>query len=332
LLLPIGYVLLVDGSGPLEWWAMAQQYAPRHTTPPLFSWDVTVRVTVVFAIVNMFFWATCTHGSDQVVLQRYFSTESVAAARRGYGINVLSEITMVVLLATAGLALLAFYLKRPHLLPAGVADATQAADRLFPHFLGHQLPAGCAGLIISAFLCDAIQTLQAGVNSITAVVSTDLLSRLRLRGASPHEGLRWARLLAFAATMLVTANAYFVLYTATTHKLTIIDMLPKFFNMFVGPLAAMFMAGMFLPRCTTRCILPAVALGLSVSLVWSWWKELFGTDYQPTIFLAVVVPCVTTLLSAGLLSLFETQRAADRGRAWTWRAVVRGQPPARAEV
>ncbi len=280
-------------------------------------------MTATFAIVNMFFWATCTHGSDQVVLQRYFSTESVAAARRSYGINLLSEITMVVLLATAGLALLAFYLKRPQLLPAGVSDATQAADQLFPHFLGHQLPAGCAGLIISAFLCDAIQTLQAGVNSITAVASTDVLARWQRSGATASECLRVARVMALLAAMLVTANAYFVLHIAVTHKLTIIDMLPKFFNMFVGPLAAMFFAGMFLPRATTRCVLPAVAIGLGVSLVWNWWKQLFGTSYQPTILLAVVVPCVTTFLTAAVLSLFESKAAAGTGRDWTWSAIVR---------
>ena len=57
------------------------------------------------------------------------------------------------------------------------------ADKLFPYFLGNQLPAGCAGLIMSAFLCDAIQTLESGVNAITAVVTKDLL-----RGSSARQG------------------------------------------------------------------------------------------------------------------------------------------------
>ena len=34
--------------------------------------------------------------------------------------------------------------------------------------------------------------------------------------------------------------------------LSIVDVMPKFFNMFVGPLSAMFFIGMFLPRCTAR--------------------------------------------------------------------------------
>ena len=80
------------------------------------------------------------------------------------------------LLTLAGLGLLAFYLKRTHLLADGKSPV-EMADRLFPTFLGNQLPAGCAGLVISAFLCDAIQTLEAGVNAITAVVSKDLMPK-----------------------------------------------------------------------------------------------------------------------------------------------------------
>ena len=119
-----------------------------------------MRVTIVTAVLNNFFWTICTHGSDQVVLQRYFSTPSLAAARRSYLMNVVADLTMLVLLTMAGLALLALYLGHPSLLPPG-KSAVATGDKLFPHFLAHQLPAGCAGLIMAGFLCDALQTLEA---------------------------------------------------------------------------------------------------------------------------------------------------------------------------
>jgi len=89
-----------------------------------------VRVTITFAIINNFFWNICTHGSDQVVLQRYFSTPSLRAARRSYLVNACVDVSMNFLLATAGLALLAFYWKRPQLLPEGM-NALNAADNCF---------------------------------------------------------------------------------------------------------------------------------------------------------------------------------------------------------
>jgi solute:Na+ symporter, SSS family len=322
-LMAIGYVMIVDHTGPSDWWATAAAHAPRHTSPPLFSWDVTERVTIVWVLVGNFFWTVCTHGSDQVVLQRYFSTASPQAARRSYLINVGVDLTMSVLLGLGGLALLAFYLRHDDLLPADWT-AVEAADKLFPHFLGHQLPAGCAGLIISAFICDAMQTLESGVNSITAVVTNDVVPRLRQGRPRVMSDLAFARALSVVITAIVTANAYFVAERSLHRGLTLVDLMPKFFNMFVGPLAALFFIGMFLSRCTTRSALPAVATGLMVSIVWSWFRELFGTNYGPTIFLAIAVPCLTTIGTAFLLSFLVERSGPHAGINFTWFAIVRG--------
>lgn len=329
-LMAIGYVAFVDQTGPVDWWQTAAAHAPRHTSPPLFIPDVMVRDTIVWVLINNFFWTVCTHGSDQVVLQRYFSTSSLKAARRSYLINVCVDFSMTLLLALAGLALLAFYLRHDNLLPEGWT-AVGAADKLFPHFLGHQLPAGCAGLIISAFICDAMQTLESGVNAITAVVTNDLLPRLRQGKTRKMSELASARILTVLITVIVTANAYFVAERAIDRKLTLVGMMPKFFNMFVGPLAALFVTGMFLPRCTSRSAIPAVLTGLSVSVFWSWYPEIFHVDEGPTIFLAIAVPCLTTIATAAILSYLVERVGPHAGQAFTWLAVVKGPPVADAD-
>jgi Na+/proline symporter len=102
-------------------------------------------------------------------------------------------------------------------------------------------------------------------------------------------------------------------------------MMPKFFNMFVGPLAAMFFVGMFLPRATTRSILPAAMLGLALSLVWSWWETILRTETRPTIFLSIAAPCTLTFVTAGLLSLFVDGPNQHSGSGYTWWAIVRGK-------
>ena len=322
-LMTLGYVVIVDHTGPWDWWTTAREHTQTHTAPPLFDWDVTVRVTVVWVMIGNFFWHICTHGSDQVVLQRYFSTADLRAARRSYFTNVAVDIGMAVLLMLTGFALLSFYLRRPELLPDGQAP-TAMGDKLFPHFLGAQLPAGCAGLILSALLCDAIQTLESGVNSITAVLSRDLFPRRDHRDAAA--GLLRVRLFSAALPFLVAANAYVIDFLQTKHKLTIVDMMPRFFNMFVGPLAAMFFIGMFQPRCTARSVWPAVTLGLTVSVLWSWGDTIFGTTARPTVFLSIAVPCATTFLAAAVVSLFVDRRRTATEEEYSWPMVVRTLP------
>jgi SSS family solute:Na+ symporter len=343
-LMAIVYVAVVDRTGPVDWWQTAAEHSPGHTSPPLFSLDVTVRVTIVWVVINNFFWTVCTHGSDQVVLQRYFSTTSPGAARRSYLTNVFVDLAMSSLLALAGLALLAFYLRHNDRLPGGWT-AVGAADKLFPHFLGHQLPAGCAGLIISAFICDAMQTLESGVNSITAVVTSDVVPRLRQGRPRLMSELTFARILTVVITAIVTTNAYFVAERALHRGLTLVDMMPKFFNMFVGPLAALFIIGMFLPRCTSRSAFPAVLTGLVVSVVWSWFQELamvwsrlvpslsgsspaLGPEARgPTPFLAIAIPWLTTVVTAFVLSFIVERSGPHPGRNFTWFAIVRGAKP-----
>lgn len=322
-LMAIFYVVWHDGTGPLDWWRTANAYGLKHTEPTLFSWDVTVRVTVVTALLNNFFWHICTHGSDQVVLQRYFSTASLGAARRSYLINMVVDVSMATLLATAGLALLAFYLRNSALLPADAASATAAADKLFPHFLGTQLPAGCAGLIMAAFLCDAIQTLEAGANAITAVVGNDFVPRLRHGGRRFLSDLALARVMTIIVSLFVTANACVAVMVMSRMNLTLVDLMPKFFNMFVGPLAASFFVGMFLPRCTTRSALPAMLFGLTVSVFWNWWPFLVDENVKPTPLLAIAVPCATTFTTAFLLSWLVERGGHHEGKAYVWWRIVR---------
>lgn len=371
-LLAIGYVLIVDQTGPADWWSAAAEAGKQHTQPVIFSWDLTIRVTIVTAVINNFFWTICTHASDQVVLQRYFATSSLQDARRSYLTTLVVDLTMASLLAIAGLALLAFYLKHASLLPAGETPLGMA-DKLFPYFLGSQLPAGCAGLIVSAFLCDAIQTLESGANGITAVVVNDFLTRSRepaeklikqlpetqseageaivTASAPPRENdpyvpppiieitpepahevthagqrLRIARVLAFVVSIIVASMACVVAYVQQELKLTIFDMMPRFFNMFVGPLAAIFFAGMFLPRCTTRSILPAALAGLVLAIVWSWWEVIFQTKTRPTFLLAIAIPCVSTFALAWLLSLVLDQPEEHHGSRFTWWSIVKHQP------
>jgi SSS family solute:Na+ symporter len=324
-LMPIGYVLLVDHTGPLDWWHTAAAHAPEHISPPVFSANVMERNTIFWFMINNFFWNICTHGSDQVVLQRYFSTASVKAARRSYVINVCVDLSMTVLLGLAGLALLAFYLRHGELLPSGMT-AVGAADKLFPHFLGHQLPAGCAGLIIAAFICDAMQTLESGVNAITAVVTNDVVPRLRHGRPRILSDLTFARVMTVVIAVIVTANAYFVTQRSLDPErhLTLVDMMPKFFNLIVGPLAAFFFTGMFLPRCTARSVIPAVLMGLTVSVLWSWYPEIFQVKNGPTPFLATAVPCLTSVTTAFVLSFLVERGGPHAGLDFTWSAIVRG--------
>jgi solute:Na+ symporter, SSS family len=354
----IGYVMWATGEGPLGWWNAVGEQRRAHVTPQFFSFDITVRFTIVTAIANIFFWTICTHGSDQVVLQRYFSTTSLSAARRSYIVNAISEVAIGLLLALSGLALLRFYLRFPDWLP-GDLSLQKSADQVFPYFFSHQLPAGLGGLILAGFLCDAMQTLVSGVNSVTAVATKDVFERLYPQGQRWLNELTLARIVTVALGITVTLLAEAVAYLSHDSGLNIIDLMPKTFNMFLGPLASLFLIGMFLPRCGGKAAVTAVLLALLLAITWNYWgdipgmlrrvgltdaaaswQSILGTNDQgrpktPTISLSTGLPYLTSFCVAAVLATVFRACGLDQrhgGRDYNWFAVMRRPVPQPGEL
>ncbi len=332
----LGYVVWTTGTGPMEWWRIAAENSSSHTKPILFSFDPTVRMTVFTAAMLNFFWTICTHGSDQVVLQRYFSTASLKLARRSYIVAAVTDVTIGVLLALCGLALLSFYLLHPTYLPEGtfVTESGQTVvkhgDKVLPHFFAHQLPAGIGGVILAVLLCDAMQTLVSGVNSISAVFAGDLYGRLRPHRKPLLSDVGFARFLSVVVGLIVTALATSVAYMAQHSGRNIIDLMAPAFNMFLGPLASLFLIGMFL-KCDGRVVKIAVACSVVISFFWSYWQILFGTSYQPTITLTTAVPYLASFIIAAVISRFVRSPADNPGLEYTWAVVMRRPIPTNAD-
>jgi SSS family solute:Na+ symporter len=322
-LLTLGYIIYSTGTGPFTWFAQAAEVTTTHTSPPLFSWDLTVRVTMFGAVMHSFFWTICTHGSDQIVLQRYFSVGSTTKARRSYLINVVADISVGLLLALCGIALLAFYISNPSFLPETINPTISAeADDVFPYFIAHQLPAGVGGLILAALFAAAMSSIDSGVNSVSAVVTTDFFTRLSRKEKTTAHQLRLARYLTLFVGAIATATAIGVAFVAQTTN--IMELMAKGFNLFLGPLAGLFFVGMFLPFCTGKSAIPGVLTALTVSGVWSYWTELFSSP-PPTFTLAIAAPCLTCLVVSAVLGLLLEGPGRKPGSEFCWWSVMRNQ-------
>ena len=344
----IFYVMATTGSGVGTWWEAASAQAKGRMKPILFDMNPTVRLTVFTVILDGFFWQICTHGSDQVVLQRYFTTVSVRAARNSFILNLVAQLLIGVLLMLAGLALLYFYLVNREYLGGGLT-IDSSADKIMPYFYAHQLPLGFGGLILANFICDAMQTLVSGVNSMTAVATDDLFhnkSSQRTRAESDRRQLWTARLLTIGIGLFCTLLAVGAAVVAQVpNGPNIYDLLPRMFNMFLGPLGSLFFVGMFIPRATARSVLPALGLALFVSVSWSWWQQLYGTHHAwyvnlfqdpatpdvppgpPSIKWAIALPCLIGFSTAALLSRIFDPPGDHPGRAYSWREVMKRKPP-----
>jgi len=277
-----------------------------------------------------------------VALQRYFTTPSLKAARRGNIVNFVADFVVMILLSLCGMALLTYYLQfpaeiAPEVAP-GITDprADQVADHIFPHFIAHGLPTGVSGIVVAALFAVAMSSLDSGINSCSTVLTVDVVRRLR-PATTPEAELRLARILTLFIGLGLTAIAYPLVFLPPDHN--IIDITARTFNCALGPLAAMFVVGMFLPHVGERAIVISAIVGLAVAILVAWWTELLWlcglTGYpnlpdaleniaRPGPFLVTPLAALSTFLLSAFLGALLKQPNLQQVQSLTWRAVVFG--------
>lgn len=327
----MGAVAWQTGTGLGEWMEFSSQY--KHEEVEWFSLDVTNRSTVFSIAIGMFFWHSCTHGANQVALQRYFAVKDQWAARKSFLINALSSTLLGVLLAGVGMSLMYFVLSDNDYVSGDMLQTQQdlmsadrdirapAQDRVFPQFIRLYLPAGVRGLVIAALFAAAMSTIDSGANSISTIVTVDFVRRLSSRPVTQAAELKLARMLTASMGLIVVVTTVSLYHLSKGTN--IIDLCQKGFNCFLGPLGALFVLGMFSRRATPMTVIPAVLIGEVVGICTSYSTELFGEKYSFSTHL--VVPCAwfSTLGVSFLLSVATRSQAAADKSNWMWRSITR---------
>ncbi len=367
----IGYVWTVTGRGPLAWWNDASgldRAAPvwfgwtaTEDRPAWLAWTTSQR-TVFFVVLNAFFWRICTHCSDQVATQRYFTTAGVREALRSNVASAVGDFILVAMLGTVGMALLSFYTQHQQQnITATVAAADQTlpdreamrlhaqvlaanfpegfdpaqpehAKNAFPVFIVSYMPLGLAGLIMSALFAAAMSSIDSGINSISAVVTTDFYRPLHGAQANTATEMRVARWTTLLTGVAITGVAFLiaVVIAADPENRNIIDLSIRVFNLFLGPLATIFIAGIFFPWVGSTAVMLACVLGVAVSIVLGFWEPVFErlgemmpwcatvAELAPSPLLVTPAGTVVSVLIAALLGFCLPSPAAEQIDGHTW--------------
>lgn len=237
-LMIIGFVTVHFGG--FSWFPT--QWQDGWDTQPIISFDPSTRVTVIGSILTGLIWYIATSGGDQVSVQRFMATRDAKSARCALAVQLGVAIVVSTTLVLVGFALLRYFQSQPELLPEG-KTLGEAADDLFPRFIAFHLPPGISGLVVSAMFAAAMSSIDSGVNSITAVVTTDLMDRFGTRPKSDRHRVTLARWLALAIGTIVLIGSTLIPYvpgniTAVTNRTV---------NLLTVPIFCLFFLALFVP-------------------------------------------------------------------------------------
>ncbi len=268
---------------------------------PVFSLDPSTRVTVAGSVISVFLWLVCTSMGDQVSVQRFMATENVRAARRAIATQLTIGMIVGVTLGFVGVSLLGYYQAHPDLLPE-VGGLKAQADKIFPHFIAFQLPPFVTGLVVSGLFAAAMSSIDSGVNSITAVVMTDLLDRFGRKPENEIQHVRYARLLAFSIGVVVVLLSTFMEhipgnFVAVTNKTV---------NLLTVPISLLFFFAVFTRFASPIGVWLATVASVSAAALVAFSGSIFGknpeTGLDPVSFQWIAPVALVVGLTVGVVA------------------------------
>ena len=246
-------------------------------------------------------------GIDQSYVQRYQTARSTADARRSVWIGALTYVPVSAMFLFLGTALFAFYQVNPGLLPVDLMTADMG-DRVFPHFIVNQLPAGLTGLVIAALFAAAMSSADTSMNSSATLLMNDLYVRVIDPGLSPGRQIDFLRVVTIVLGALGTAVALLMISIKGA-----LDAWWSLAGIFSGGMLGLFLLGILSRRTRSPEAAIAVAIGVLV-IAWAslspgldtWWANPLHS------FMTIIIGTLTIFLLGALLSRRRSRMAPAR--------------------
>jgi solute:Na+ symporter, SSS family len=241
-----------------------------------FSFSLSRSYTFWAGVIGGAFLTTATHGTDQLMVQRYLCAKTPRQATLALltsGVVILAQFVLFLLIGTM---LFVFY-QKVALLPPEVAAK---ADRVFPHFIVTQLPNGLIGLVVAAIFAAAMSTLSSSLNSLSATAVTDFYRPLFAPNKSDTHYLNASRLLT-AIWGVVQISVAMIAIAMQGRGVDAVLAVASFTN---GPVLGLFLLSTLTRHVGPRGALVGVVTGIvCMAFVWlqlniSWqWYVLIGS-------------------------------------------------------
>lgn len=219
-----------------------------------WHWDWTGDALAV-VLVGALFTNLLPYSSDQSVVQRYLATPTDQAARRALWTNAFLSVVATILFFALGTLLFSFYHRFPARLPP-----LPEQDQVFAWFIGSELPAGVAGLVIAGVFAATMSSLDSSMHSIATAVTTDFVQRLG-RPRNDRARLRIARAITCVVGLAGTAGAILLAHAEIRY---LFDFFLDTMGLLLGTLGGVFALGIFTRRVQAVHVWPAIVAGVVV--------------------------------------------------------------------
>ncbi len=271
------YVIVGEAPGGLE---HIVEFANDSDKLRIFDFDMSLTkpgMTFWAGLAGGAFLTAATHGTDQMMVQRYLSARNQRDASLALGISGFIVLLQFAVFLLIGIGLAAMF----NITDAG-STVNVKNDQLLAYFIVNYMPAGLLGITLAAVFAAAMSTLSSSLNSSAAAFINDIYLPLQKNEPAEARKLTASRVatVVFGFVQIAIALAFGLL----TSNESIVANVLKISGFAAGPVLGLYFLGVFAPNVRQRSALSGFVVGVGVLSViaystpvhWAWYA-LFGS-------------------------------------------------------
>ena len=245
-----------------------------------FSWNLTRSYTFWAGVIGGSCLTISTHGTDQLIVQRYLCSQTQRGAAKALLLSGLVVLGQFLLFLIIGVMLYVYYTGyAPDVISTLADGGSVPTDRIFPTFIVTQLPNGFRGLLVAAIVAAAMSTLSSSLNASAAATLGDFYMPATRKLHTARHYLALAR----RSTIIWGLVQLFVACVAIAFSQQVIDEVLGISSFSSGLILGLFSLGLLgytRPFTAYAAIsvgtLTMLSLRLLTGVSWQWYA-LFGT-------------------------------------------------------
>jgi solute:Na+ symporter, SSS family len=242
--------------------------------PTRLGLTLTEKSVIMMLIVGLGHWLT-EYACNQNMIQKYCASASTREARKAVWIGCVWMLPLWIGFQFLGTALWVFFQRFPTPTSTGILAGTVTAERIVPHFVVTQLPAGLAGLVVAGVMAAAMSTLDSALNAVATVGVVDVYRRHLVKQGDDRHYLRVAKVFSLLATGAMVVGAVLLLEARTK---TLEDAAIRLIALTSGGLLGLYLLGFLTRRGDGR----SAGLAIGATLLLSLYRALSPMAWFPS--------------------------------------------------
>ncbi len=244
--------------------------------------------TFIASVLGGIFLSMASHGTDQLIVQRLLTTESLQKSRRALITSGFIVFVQFAMFLIVGSMLYIFF-----------SGEVMKSDEVFPKFIIHYMPSGISGFIIAGLLAAAMSTLSGSISALSSTLVGDIYKPYWGKNKTDSQLLNVSRVVALLWAVILVLSAFVFMKSDRA----VVELGLSIASFTYGGLLGTFLLGIFFNRTRQKDAIAGFAAGILGMVFVIYFTKIAWTWYT-------LIGVIFAIITANITAIFKINKSA----------------------